>query len=324
MKKVKRFLTILLTSVITAGTFAGSVSAYDLSGLSPSKVGEFDYRLIFDPEFPVDISLTDEEVWVNFPMAIEKGIVIELEDSSKIEAYDLKYKFDKLSMVHLYLANVYIGNAENTYVYYGGSAADENELSDYANQLRGMDGIVKAETFIGTLSSKGYLTDASKEKGLTVYIKDLDNKAPSLDELKADKELSEYVDSIGGTITAHENGLSCITGIADREKYREILSEINSFEIVDKRAMCPYFIYQAQAYETKLLEHKFKGDINDDGKITAADASIAFSAYKKNYTSGGTGLSELDLYNADFNGDGEVTAEDASGIFSQYKKTYQS
>ena len=277
MKKVNKLLAILLTAVISTGVFPMAVSAYDLSSLSPSKVGEFDYDLIYDPDFPIDISLTDEEVRVNFPVAIEKGIVIELDDSSKIEAYDLKYKFDKLSMVHLYLDNKYIGNAENTYVYYGDSAADENELSAYANQLRGMDGIVKAETFVGTLSAKGYLTDASKEKGLTVYISNLDNKAPSLEELKADKELSSYVDSIGGTITANENGQSCISGIADREKYREILSEINSFEIVDKRARCQYFIYQAQACETQLLEHKFKGDINDDGKITAADASIAFS-----------------------------------------------
>ena len=67
----------------------------------------------------------------------------------------------------------------------------------------------------------------------------------------------------------------------------------------------------------------FRGDINKDGKITAADASVLFSEYKQQYKSGESSFSDKDMLYGDTNFDGKITAVDASYAFSKYKKSYR-
>ncbi len=322
MKKIKRILAAAL-SVLTLSTCSITVGA----GAIDTGEDSIDARcaMLIDPNYPAKISVNDNDVASKFDYKIDKVIFVELADNIEVNNYNLKYDLEKANYIianYIKYWREFTGNLDNLYTCKCEDLSI-SELMDYAAQLREMDGVVTVKAAIISYHTTFYLQHCSKEDGLTIYIGD----GKSLDELKADKEFSSYVDSIGGTITSNENGQSYITGIADREHFREIITKINSFEVVDNKAFFSWYCPDVLAYSVKLLEDdisKYKGDINNDGKITAADASIAFSAYKKNYTSGGTGLSELELYNADFNGDGKVTAEDASGIFSQYKKTYQS
>ena len=296
------------------------------------------YDALIDPNHPAEITVNDGEVQSKFYYGSYKKILLEFADNVNVSDYDLKGSLEK--DINSTTGNSYTCSFDD--ISYA-------ELKDYAAQLRETDGIITAEPVIISYHATCGLFNSSKETGLTIYI----GGGKTLDELKADKELCSYVDSIGGVITTIPNMLDktkediCITGIADRKHFREIITKINSFESVNNKARyliysLAYLKYKATYIKDmdvnditeKLFENpidikaedtgKHKGDINNDGKITAADASMAFSAYKKNYTSGKSGLSELELYNADFNGDGKVTAEDASGILSQYKKTYQS
>ena len=67
----------------------------------------------------------------------------------------------------------------------------------------------------------------------------------------------------------------------------------------------------------------FRGDVNRDGKITAADASVLFSEYKHQYKSGESSFNSEDMLYGDTNFDGKITAVDASYAFSKYKKSYR-
>ena len=70
-----------------------------------------------------------------------------------------------------------------------------------------------------------------------------------------------------------------------------------------------------------------RGDVNGDGKITAEDASLAFSEYKRMYKGQPQKLSDSEIYAANVDGDtsqdNKLTAKDASYIFSYYKEEYK-
>ena len=70
-----------------------------------------------------------------------------------------------------------------------------------------------------------------------------------------------------------------------------------------------------------------RGDVNGDGKITAEDASLAFSEYKRIYKGQPQKLSDSEIYAAnvdsDTQQDNKLTAKDASYIFSYYKEEYK-
>lgn len=60
------------------------------------------------------------------------------------------------------------------------------------------------------------------------------------------------------------------------------------------------------------------GDINDDGFVNSADASIALDAYSKSSTGADHGLTELQFSAGDINKDGIITSTDASDILAYY------
>lgn len=320
MKKLKRILAAAL-SVLTLSACSITVNAEVIDPSEDENIAKYD--MLIDPNYPAEITVSDYEVGSKFYYKNDKKILLEFADNVDVSDFNLKYDFEKAD--HTMIWREFTGNPDN---FYACNCVDLSisELINYAAELREMDGIITAEPVIISYQATCGLFNSSEKTGLTISV----GGGKSLDELKADKELCAYVDSIGGVITTRSDMLDstkevvCITGIADREHFREIITKINSFESVNNNAFYSFYTLASLSYKVRFLENNQKGDINNDGKITAADASIAFSAYKKNYTSGGTGLSELELYNADFNGDGKVTAEDASEIFSQYKKTYQS
>lgn len=65
------------------------------------------------------------------------------------------------------------------------------------------------------------------------------------------------------------------------------------------------------------------GDVDNDGSVTASDASAALAAYSKASTTvdASTGLSELETLAADTDGDGMVTSVDASNILAYYVRS---
>ena len=66
----------------------------------------------------------------------------------------------------------------------------------------------------------------------------------------------------------------------------------------------------------------YAGDVNNDGKISGIDASMAFSEYKLIYGGSEGSFNEDEIKRADMNGDGKVTAIDAAKIFALYKASY--
>lgn len=79
-----------------------------------------------------------------------------------------------------------------------------------------------------------------------------------------------------------------------------------------------YGTYWVQLFTGEMTGDGSKGDVNYDGKITAADAAsvLRFYSVKSVYDS----FNEIDDYltAADYNGDGAVTAVDASFILAKY------
>ncbi len=65
------------------------------------------------------------------------------------------------------------------------------------------------------------------------------------------------------------------------------------------------------------------GDINNDGKLTALDASKIFSAYKYYYYYKAYNITDIEVERGDISGDGKLTAADASKVFSIYKENYR-
>lgn len=60
------------------------------------------------------------------------------------------------------------------------------------------------------------------------------------------------------------------------------------------------------------------GDIDDDGMVTSADASIALDAYSKSSTGSDHGLSDLAFKAGDIDKDGRISSTDASYILAYY------
>ena len=65
-----------------------------------------------------------------------------------------------------------------------------------------------------------------------------------------------------------------------------------------------------------------RGNVSDTGKISARDASLIFSAYKRAYKSGSAGLTMRQERLADYDGGGVITASDAAAAFSEFKNGY--
>lgn len=68
-----------------------------------------------------------------------------------------------------------------------------------------------------------------------------------------------------------------------------------------------------------------RGDVNQDGKISASDASLIFSEYKRLYKGQSGKLSKWKTFIANVDstkGNSKITAQDASYVFSYYKEEY--
>ncbi len=65
------------------------------------------------------------------------------------------------------------------------------------------------------------------------------------------------------------------------------------------------------------------GDVDGDEKVTAKDASLMFSEFKRIYNSEPSTFTEQQMKRCDFNGDGKITAIDVSNAFSIYKENYR-
>ncbi len=98
----------------------------------------------------------------------------------------------------------------------------------------------------------------------------------------------------------------------------------------DHTAEHPIMVY-VKGIKTSNIPVKvgLRGDTDENGKITAADASKAFSAYKKQYSGENSGLTPYQTFLANVDSDqgtsgsSKLSAQDASRIFSYYKEMYK-
>ncbi len=82
----------------------------------------------------------------------------------------------------------------------------------------------------------------------------------------------------------------------------------------------------ADEYNYKFLainDYGVLGDADGDGKVTAKDASLMFSEFKRIYNSEPSTFTEEQMKRCDLNGDGKITAIDVSKVFSIYKENYR-
>ncbi len=82
----------------------------------------------------------------------------------------------------------------------------------------------------------------------------------------------------------------------------------------------------ADEYNYKFLainDYGVLGDADGDGKVTAKDASLMFSEFKRIYRSEPSTFTEEQMKRCDLNNDGKITAIDVSKVFSIYKENYR-
>ena len=82
----------------------------------------------------------------------------------------------------------------------------------------------------------------------------------------------------------------------------------------------------ADTHKYKFLaknEYGILSDADGDGNVSAKDASLIFSEFKKVYGGGSGVFTGEQIKRCDLNGDGKITAIDASKAFSIYKENYR-
>ena len=65
------------------------------------------------------------------------------------------------------------------------------------------------------------------------------------------------------------------------------------------------------------------GDADGDGKVSAKDASLIFSEFKRTYGGESGSFTAQQIERCDLSGDGKITALDASKVFTIYKENYR-
>ena len=160
------------------------------------------------------------------------------------------------------------------------------------------------------------------------------NEGYSDTSIEADSELITYLWETGcRNVTYDRITLDGVEypSISYDPKTTEITAE-KMFEICEKLRTFDDFksvnLITGTNYEQVLPYYEFiklfySGDINGDMEVTAVDASLAFSEYKKIYREENSEFTSDQLKAADINGDGKITAADASKIFTYYKEYYK-
>ena len=132
-----------------------------------------------------------------------------------------------------------------------------------------------------------------------------------------------FSEAVNGGTTKERYTISGLTisSVADQESntYRLTTSEMTAgqtYTVVVGTAMTDV-AGNAMDSENNSAQYTtgIKGDVNNSGTITPADASAAFQLYLTKEWSEMTGL---ERYTADFNDSESVTPADASAIFQEY------
>lgn len=166
-----------------------------------------------------------------------------------------------------------------------------------------------------------FATESEKANTLKVYVETKDYVT-----LKDFSNLCCNVVSLHGVASNSSDNAAVVVSfecdsLDDIVKFYE---EVTNLDFVTNANICI-------AFNDDNAEETFeKGDVNGDGRINAADASLAFAAFKismypnkKIYYTPDIPITEDMLKRADMNQDGKVTAYDSSLIFSRYVSEYR-
>ena len=108
--------------------------------------------------------------------------------------------------------------------------------------------------------------------------------------------------ALAGAKVGVKTGAQSYAGVACKESKMIDLRELSEEEIPQQGQTADYSL----------------GDVNEDGKVDAKDASMVLVAYVKSSTGAEHGLSEAQAKAANVNGDALIDAKDASFILSYY------
>lgn len=226
-----------------------------------------------------------------------------------LEALDIKGKsdYDKVKAVYSYITSniVYADGVDDSDIFssYGAVVNNEAVCQGFAQLLYRMlsEAGIRNRIISGTSNNIGHAWNLADVDG-KCYLMDITWDSAFKGKayyyfLKGSDDFDSFTDKQTHT-----------TGSGDPDNYA-ILPDYTSAEFNAEYPLSKT-AYDPEAYKL--------GDIDNDGKVTAADASKALSAYARASSIAETGLTSLERKAADVNFDGKVDAIDAAYILKYY------
>jgi hypothetical protein len=247
------------------------------------------------------------------------GIVFETENKTDINNYNLKYDFNYSNYAAWGtsgLESIVLGHNTNhsENVYSSHIDGDISELTEYANELSKMDGIKYAEVFTIDVKSIGNICYSS-ENDCRILIKGGENPEEYINSLNNNKELVEYLSSIGADPevkilekeSEDDDQFLYISNIKNRTQYFDIYEKLRNIEEIGNNIIILGNVLATNSPIVDFIGRDYTGDANEDKYINVRDcAEIAFKLAQKN----GNTLPDT----ADYNKDSKKDVRDAAAM----------
>lgn len=246
---------------------------------------------------------------LNYHTTAEQEKAVDVKVAQIMNTLDIKGKsdYDKIEAVYGYITSniVYAENMENNDIFssYGAVVNNEAVCQGFAQLLYRMLGEagIRSRIISGTSNNIGHAWNLADVDG-KCYLMDI-----TWDSAFRGKSYFYFLKG-SDDFDSFTNKQTHTTGSGDPDNYA-IFPNYTSAEFsaeypISKTA------YNSEAYKL--------GDIDNDGKITAADASEVLAAYARASAIADTGLTSLERKAADVNSDGRVDAIDAALILKYY------
>ena len=297
--------------------------------------GEKNYEQIYEKYYP--IAVEDNGVTIHYSVRKDKndgifyfcphyheGIKIKVPSGTDISKMSLKYNFKKMKRENVIQCCQDFSLASEDmesdyYIYDMGQKAYEDkaeELNDYAEKLKNIEGIGEVERFSNEESSYGFVYDE-------IVINNIQGDI-TLDKLESDAELMDYIRSLSENAVLAEQRYNSnlapvfvIKGIdySNINELYEIRNKINAFSSVRGNADLHRFLYNSDMLPEyiKNAKNAVSGDANGDNSLSVQDCSFIAQALANRK---GDELPE----SADYNKDGKKNVIDAMEIAKDLAK----
>ena len=201
-------------------------------------------------------------------------------------------------------SGAFAGSNADIYIYGRECALSENALSDgYTGTIHGFTGSA-ANTYADENEFRFEPLDGETVLGP----KTVSMAVGDTYTIKTGAEGAAFTSSDESVATVDGKGV--ITAAAPGTAVIEVIPAKGESCTITVTVRKPVIIAPPTAYTL--------GDVNEDGKVDAKDASAILAAYAMTSTGGESGLSEKQLKAADVNGDTKINSIDASSILAYY------